>query len=225
MAKELLRHTVTIPTGLMRLAHMILLAAALATLTIACSNETQRASVGGSMEAPPETRTPASDASTTTTGLTAGEVVLSPDGLGPLAFGTQAAQALKGLTQAFGRAENWRHVPESSGCPATRIFTWKTLDVLVNEVTAASGSMRGLVGWNLRGAESAFDLRTEGGVGIGSTVAAVRAAYGEAVTIAQANPASVLTMPGSGGVMTGELDGQGDRGKIRTLRAGIVCGL
>ena len=35
----------------------------------------------------------------------------------------------------------------------------------------------------------------------------------------------MLTIPGSSGLITGELDGLGDASKIQTLRAGTVCAL
>lgn len=202
---------------------MVLVAAALTILTTACSNDNERASFAGGVDAPAESQTPAADASTTTTPLSAASIALSPDGLGPLTFGTQAARALHGLTEAFGRAENWRLVPAGAACAATRIFTWKNLDVLVNEATAESGSTRGLVGWTLRGTKPTLDLRTDRGIGIGSTVAAVRAAYGDTHKIVQDEHGPLLTIPGSSGLITGDLDGLGDASRIQTLRAGTVC--
>lgn len=205
-----------------RRSHMLLVAAGLTILVTGCSGDGERASFAGGVNAPAESPTPTADTSTTTSPLTAGTIVLSPDGLGPLAFGTQAARALHGLTQALGRAENWRLVPADGACAATRIFNWKNFDVIVNEATAESGSTRGLVGWMLRGTEPTLDLKTDRGIGIGSTVAAVRAAHGD-LTIVQGEDGPMLTIPGSSGLITGELDGLGDASKIQTLRAGTVC--
>lgn len=206
-----------------RRSRIVLVAAALTMLTAACSNDSETSSFAGGVHTSNESRSPAPEPSTTTTPLTAGSIVLSPDGLGPVAFGTQAAVALNGLTQALGRAEKWSLVPAGGACAATRIFTWKNFDVLVNEATATSGSMRGLVGWALRGTEPALDFKTEKGVGIGSTVAAARAAYGDSIEIVQEEGGPTLTIPGSSGPITAGLDRLGDAGEIRTLRAGTAC--
>jgi hypothetical protein len=206
-----------------RSSPMVLVAAALTMLTAACSNDSGGTSFAGGVDTPNESRPPATEPSTTTTPMTSGSIILSPDGLGPVAFGTQAAVALNGLTQAFGRAEQWSLVPAGGACAATRIFTWKNFEVLVNEATSTSSSTRGLVGWALRGTEPTLDLRTEKGVGIGSRVAAARAAYGDSLESAQGPGGPTLTIPGSSGSITAELDRLGDAGKIQTLRAGTAC--
>jgi hypothetical protein len=207
-----------------RFSRLVLVIAGLTILTSACSNGKERASFTGGVEAPAETHIPVTDASTTTTALAARSLVLAPDGLGPLAFGTQAAQALHALTQALGRAENWTVVPAGAACAATRIFSWKNFDVLVNEVTAASGSMRGLVGWRLRGTgPTSLGVKTETGIGIGSTLTAVKAAYGESANIVQGEPSPTLNITTPNGVIAGDLDGLGDANRIQALRAGTDC--
>ena len=50
-------------------------------------------------------------------------------------------------------------------------------------------------------------------------MAAVRAAYGPAVTIA----GTTLEIRAESGVITGELDGPNDAGRVKTLRAGAAC--
>lgn len=205
-------------------SRVIVLAAALAAFPAACSTDTKPPASAAGTAAPADIRTPAADGLTSTTALAPGSLVLSPDGLGPLTFGTQAAQALKGLTQALGRAETWRSIPGGTGCAATRVFTWKNLDVVVNEATAASGSLRGLVGWTVRSAEPALGLTTDQGIGIGATVADVREAYGDSVTIIHAGTGASLTISASGGgVITADVAGTGDRSRVQTLRAGTVC--
>lgn len=213
------------PMGHRRFPRVLVAAAALAVLAAACGNSPERASFSGGVDAFGDSPTADAEPPTTDTTLSAGSIVLSPDGLGVLRFGKQAAQALKGLTQALGRAEDWRTVPSPADCGATRIFTWKNFDVLVNEAAATSATTRGLVGWNLRdGGPAALDLKTEQGIGIGSTLAALEAAYGDLVTVAHTATAPTVTITTANGVITGDLDGAGDSSRVRSLRAGATCG-
>jgi hypothetical protein len=200
-----------------------LAAGALVVLVMAgCTSPPKdKASFKGDIETPGFTGPETTEPTTATTALSRASVVLAPDGLGSLAFGTQAARAMSGLTQAFGRAEKVTIVPPGTNCGATRIFRWKDFDVLINEVSARSGGASGLVGWALdAGARSSLGLKTDKGIGIGSTVAAVRAAYGSAVTIAQGANGPTLEIKAPNGVIRGELD---DAARIKTLRAGAAC--
>ena len=65
-------------------------------------------------------------------------------------------------------------VPANATCGATRVFHWKDFDVLINEVTAHSGGNPGLVGWGM--GASSLGLKTDKGIGVGSTLRAVKAA-------------------------------------------------
>lgn len=202
----------------MRSFRVGLVAFALLSLTAACTGGSKPTSSRGSLEVPAEA--PAPGESTTTTALTAAAVVLAPDGLGTLPFGTQAARAMDALTQAFGRAEAVTPVPPESDCGATRMFRWKDFTVLINEVTAQSGGSPGLVGWSLGAtAPVSTALRTDKGISIGATAAAVKAAYGPATT--QAGPTLTITTPT--GVITADLDGASDASRVKTLRAGASC--
>ncbi|MCA1845820.1 MAG: hypothetical protein LC792_22030 [Actinobacteria bacterium] len=151
-------------------------------------------------------------------------MVPAPDGLGAaLPFGTQAAKAMNGLTQALGRAENVTVVPPNANCGATRSFRWKDFDVLINEVTGRSGGNPGLVGWAMgAAAPAALGLKTDKGIGVGSTVAAVKAAYGP-VTVAQGPSGPTLVIRAANGVITGDLDGTANTSRVKALRAGASC--
>lgn len=208
----------------LRSIRMTVAAATVAVLTAACTSGNGRAAMSGGVDEPAIVESPTSESTTATTAVTLGQLVLAPDGLGPVSFGTQAARALNALTQVLGRAENVSHVPVGAGCEGTRIFRWKDLDVVVNEVGGFSGGKPGLVGWSL-GADGAstLGLKTEKGIGLGSTVAAVKAAYGSGVSIADGGSGPVVTITAPNGVITGGLDGIGDASKVKTLRAGEFC--
>jgi hypothetical protein len=204
----------------LRALRVAVAAVSLAGLTAACTSPPKdKASMKGDVETVftgPESTEP----TTSTTALSMAVLVLAPNGIGPLPFGMQAARAMNGLTQALGRAEKITPVPPTSTCGATRIFNWKDFDVLVNEASARSGGNPGLVGWSLgAAAPSSVGLKTDKGIGVGSTLAAVKAAYGPAVTVAGATFAIRV----ANGAISGELDGGSDAARVKTLRAGVSC--
>lgn len=200
---------------------LAVLALGLAATTAACAGGKGGASFAGNVAPGAPVSAPSPEDTTSTTALNAAQVVLSPDGLGPLRFGTQAARALAGLTQALGQAEPPTPVPDPA-CGATRRFQWKNLTVLVNEVSGRSGTTAGLAGWSLSG--TGVDLRTDKGIGAGSTVKALRTAYGDSVAFAAGDHGPAFTITTTTGVITGGLDATADRGKVLTLHAGAICG-
>jgi hypothetical protein len=203
----------------MRKFRVALAALTLLSVTTACTSPKEPASFEGGVET--TAAGSKTEPSTSTTAVTPAAVVLAPDGLGAVSFGTQAARAMNALTQAFGRAENVTVIPPAANCGATRIFRWKDFAVLINEVSARSGGNPGLVGWSLGPtAPASADLETEKGIGIGSTAAAVKEAYGAATNQAGAT----LTITAPNGVITAELEAGNDSGRVKTLRAGVSCG-
>jgi hypothetical protein len=201
------------------------LAVALTVPLAACATSPKRSSADGGVAPMATAPAAANESSTTSTTVSAASLVLSPDGLGAVPFGTQAARALHGLTQALGQAETVGPVPGGMDCGATRTFRWKNLEVLVNEASARSGSRPGLVGWSMGVAASTpLDLRTEKGVRIGSTVGTLKAAYGESVSVIQGEPQPTFGITAPSGVITAQAEGLGQADKILTLRAGLSCG-
>jgi hypothetical protein len=128
---------------------------------------------------------------------------------------------MNGLTQALGRAETITSIPPGANCSATRMFRWKDLDVLINEVSARSGGNPGLAGWSVGAATTSAGLKTDKGIGIGSTMAAVRAAYGPALTVA----GTTFKVRSANSVITGELDGGSDAARVKKLSAGAACAI
>lgn len=208
-----------------RFLRAALAAVTLLVVTAACTSPKEdKASFSGDVQAPVFTGPESTEPTTSTTALSVTAVVPGPAGIGPLTFGLQAARAMSGLTQALGRAEKVTQVPMDANCGATRVFRWKDFEVLINEVSARSGGTPGLVGWSLgAAAPSSLGLKTDKGVGIGSTLAAVKEAYGAGVTVAQAAGGPIVEIRAGNGVMTGELDGANDAARVKTLRAGASC--
>ena len=190
------------------------------------------AACGGDDDKTPSTTTSppttASSTTTTTAPLAKEALVLSADGLGPaLKFHTDnAARTINLLRQALGEPEKNQPLPVGTTCGATRRLQWANLQVLVNEVGGSSGAGKpGFAGWYLGApAATTLDLKTEKGITIGSTVAAMRAAYGTDLNVArgEAGPSFNITLPT--GILLGQLDNQSDAGKVKNIQAGNYCG-
>jgi hypothetical protein len=172
--------------------------------------------------------TTTSTAPTTTTGnLTKQEIVLGADGVGGVKFGTNAAHTINRFMQALGQPEKNTPLPANAACGATRRLTWANFQVLVNEVTSTAGAGRpGFAGWFLGPPTAApLDFKTDKGIGIGSTVAALNAAYGPDVSVqarGEQGPGFTITQPT--GIILGLLDSAAATGKIKNIQAGNYCG-
>ena len=206
----------------LRALRVTVVAMSLVVVTAACTSPPKdKASMKGDVKASVVTAPESTEPTTATTALSSAALVLTADGIGPLPFGMQAARAMNGLTQALGRAETVTTVPPGVNCGATRMFRWKDFDVLINEVSARSGGNPGLAGWSVNATAASAGLKTDKGIGIGSTMAAVRAAYGSVITIA----GTTFKIRGTNSVITGELDGGSDAARVKKLSAGVSCAL
>ena len=173
--------------------------------------------------------TTASTAPTTTSvPLSKDKILLAADGIGAIKFGTDnAANVLKRLIEALGPPEKDQRLPAGTACGATRRFVWANFQILVNEVISTSSAGKpGLAGWFLGPPTAApLDFKTEKGITVGSTVAQLKAAYGDQVVVAgrgEEGPGFTITAPG--GIMLGLLTAATDAGKIKDIQAGNYCG-
>jgi len=185
---------------------------------------------GGKKETTTTTSAPTttSTAPTTTTGnLTKEQIVLGADGVGGVKFGTNSAHTINRFMQALGQPDKNTPLPANSACGATRRLHWSNFQILVNEVTSTAAAGRpGFVGWYLGPATAnALDFKTDKGIGIGSTVAALKAAYGGDVSVqgrGEQGPGYTITQPT--GNIVGLLTAATDAGKVKDIQAGNYCG-
>jgi hypothetical protein len=166
-------------------------------------------------------------ASTTTAPLTRDQIVLAADGVGAIKFGNNSANTIRRFMDALGQPEKNTPLPAGTACGATRRLHWANFQVLVNEVTSTSGAGKpGFAGWFLGPPTAApLDFKTEKGITVGSTVAQLKAAYGDQVVVAgrgEEGPGFTITAPG--GIMLGLLTAATDAGKIKDIQAGNYCG-
>ncbi|HEV7685351.1 MAG TPA: hypothetical protein VGQ80_02205 [Acidimicrobiia bacterium] len=169
------------------------------------------------------------ESTTTTVPMAKESIVLAPDGLGAsLPFGTNSASTIKLLMQALGQPEKNTPLPAGQACGATRRLTWANFQALVNEVVSSSGAGRpGFAGWFLGPAgPNALPFKTEkGSITVGSTVAALKAAYGADVAVQRGEQGygfTITLLPK--GLILGQVDGQTDASKVKNIQAGNYCG-
>jgi hypothetical protein len=155
-------------------------------------------------------------------------VALKPDGIGDLAFGAGEAEARAALTKAFGPPTFDESLPaESCSTGATRRVSWGDLTVLLGP---GPGGGLTMVGWTYgtTAPPASPALTTAEGIGVGSTVAQLRAAYGDRLQVSQDTAAGVVrfTVPGSRYQLplAGVVSGPGDTATVRALYAGSYCG-
>jgi hypothetical protein len=200
---------------------LVVLSAALLTAA-ACSND-KKGSATPTTLAP---TTAPTESTTTTVPFTKESIVLAADGLGTLTFGTNAARTINVLMQALGQPDKNTPLPVGTACGATRRLQWANFQVLVNEVGVTSQAGKpGFAGWYLGAtAPTQLDFKTEKGITIGSTVAALKAAYGTDVNVARGEQGPGYNITLSKGIILGQLDALTDAGKIKNIQAGNFCG-
>jgi hypothetical protein len=153
--------------------------------------------------------------------------VLKPDGIGDLAFGAGEAEARAALTKALGPPTFDESLPaESCSTGATRRVSWGDLTVLLGP---GPGGGLTMVGWTYGTSEPPPTpaLTTAEGIGVGSTVAQLRAAYGDRVMVSEDTAAGVVRFSVQGSryqlPLAGVVSGPGDTATVRALYGGSYC--
>lgn len=136
---------------------------------------------GASTTTAPTTTTTSTPTSVTGTS----DMVLGPLGLGVIGFGTEAATALAELEARFGPAVDDRPLGSCPSGEVDRLVQFAELSVLIS----ASGATERFVAWDL-GAPSEVPSRltTAEGVGVGTSLTELRAAYGNRLELSPADP-------------------------------------
>ncbi len=190
----------------------------------ACSKDKKDASSTSTSAA---TTATTAESTTTTAPLTKDQIVLGADGVGAVKFQTNAAHTIARFMQALGNPDKNTPLPAGTACGATRRLHWANFQVLVNEVGGTSGAGKpGFAGWYLGplAGPTALDFKTEKGIGVGSTVGAIKAAYATDAQIARGEQGWGFTITAPGGIIIGQLDGGADGNKVRNIQAGNYCG-
>jgi hypothetical protein len=204
--------------------------------------------------ASPTTRERAPTTAPPTTGAGVSRTpVLRPDGLGVTAFGAAELDALAALKRRLGPPDergSWNGASPFGTCPGpVRAVRWGRLYVLFTNgptryeahgrwhlfAYQVDAIQRTAVDPNssgpapppdpppLRGASP----RTAAGIGFGSTLAELRAAYGDRVTVSGGPPGNVDRFRirlGAGGELHGSLSGSRPAATVTGIAAGAGCG-
>lgn len=178
------------------------------------ASTTAPATTSTTVVAPPTSAGPA------TTAPAPGEVVLAPDGLGVAAFGDEAEAVLAGLAGVLGPPADDRPLGSCPSGEADRLVQFAELGVLFD-----GGRF---VAWDVGPASGALPpLATAEGVGVGSSIAQLRAAYGDRLRLDPEDPFGpvfeIATPPP--GRLAGTLTGTGPADTVATLSGGTAsCG-
>lgn len=193
-------------------------------------------SVPSTTTSAPTTTTTTTPPTTTTTTDPLAAIVLEPDGLGVVAFGDPADEAVSRLTTILGKSTEdtgWVGTMESGygTCPGTmvRVVRWSSLEIYLTD---------GETDWGLAGHRhfftytnsgqmaSVLPLHTRKGIGVGSTVAEVEAAYGASSIVAGDGsfPPFFQVKVNQAGFLWGILTGTSSGDEVVSVSGGTGCG-
>ncbi|MEA2716515.1 MAG: hypothetical protein QOI99_832 [Actinomycetota bacterium] len=187
------------------------------------SGATTTTGPGGASTVPGATTVPeatTSASTSTSTAPTTTALVLRPDGLGlgatVIRFGTSKADTLAALEPGLGTSDETGPGCELAG-PTANVVRWKELRLQF--VGDAFDS------YNVRppaGGPPVLGLTTEAGIGLGSTVAQVQAAYGSRLAIPGLPPEFggkdfAVSFPGTDRKLLGSLSDTGPTGTVTAV--------
>jgi hypothetical protein len=184
-----------------------------------------------------ETTTPSTETTASTTTTLADPLdalALNPTGIGDLTFGGDADETVAQLALVLGDpTEDTGWTPSFETCPGTeaRVVRWTSLQAFfTNGATEwAPEGTRHFFHYSqstLAGGGVLIDLTTSNGIGINSTLAELREAYGDQATISDDpvfGPFWEVDVPGAG-VLWGTAGATGDNGMIDSINGGSGCG-
>lgn len=157
--------------------------------------------------------------STTSTLPSSSAVALEPDGLGVVAFGDEASDVLATLSALLGPTTDDGPLPACPSGELDRQVQFAELSVLV----ATFDGMERFVAWDLGPPSGALPrLATAEGITVGSTLAQLRAAYGNRLQLLGDDPfgpAFEIDVPAQGR-LGGTLTGTAGDDTVATLSGG-----
>ena len=205
-----------------RRASLGLLLASVALALAACSDDAQegaatttsRGPVATASQESPATTVPVTGAPPTAATLPGQTVVLAADGLGAVRFGESAEATVAKLQAALGPPSGDRR-PEGPCNPAvTRTLVWGNLQVNLGP---------GFVGYEMSLQGESRDLRTEAGIGRGSTVGDLQVAYGPRLELVPGEADARFSVALPAGTLRGVAFTPQERDEVLSIAAGTTC--
>lgn len=214
---------------------MALADAAPATSAPATDPATTETTAPPTTEPTTTTTQPDTTATTGPTTTTLPPVRLESDGLGIVEFGATVEDTIDAIGSRLGSADSdsgWVSARGTFGtCPGSvvRVVRWASLRVFFSDGPTEFGEdQRHFFSYSQSAVDTdtVIDLKTAEGIGIGSTVAELRRAYGSAVSItSDAHFGVTFTIDtGEPGLLAGTPTESIDTGQVTSLTGGFGCG-
>lgn len=172
----------------------------------------------------------------TTTSSTIPPLVLGPDGLGRVGLGDPIDEVRAAVGESLGDPSSdtgWIDSESDFGtCPGTivRIIRWSSLRLFFSDGPTEYGDEFPHFFYvnNSRTDvdEDVVDVTTAAGIGLGSTVADLRAAYGDDLVVDSTIRFGVTFVvdPDGRGILSGTLSSSSPDGRVTSIAAGFGCG-
>ena len=161
--------------------------------------------------------------------------MLGPDGLGPAALGDPIDEVVAIVEERLGGATEdtgWISSDSELGlCPGSvvRVIRWRSLRLFFSDGPTAYGEETPHLFYynnNPADTDEVVDIPTARGIGLGSSVADLEEAYGDAVTVESSiafGPAFVVD-PRGPGILSGTVTLASEAGEVTSIAGGFGCG-
>ena len=203
-----------------RRASLGLLLASVAWALAACADDAREGAATSTATSPgvttpsPATTVPGGGAPPTAATLPGQTLVLGADGLGAVRFGESAESTLATLQAALGPPSSDRPPEEPCNPALTRTLVWGNLQVNLGP---------GFVGYGMSLQGESRDLRTEAGIGRGSTVGDLQVTYGPRLEIIPGEADARFTVALPAGTLRGVAFTPQERDEVLSIAAGTTC--
>lgn len=162
-------------------------------------------------------------------------MTLGADHLGPIPLGTPYEEVRAAVVERLGEAtedSGWINAQGDFGtCPGTivRVVRWGSLRLFFGDGPtefAEEGEHLYYYSQSTVETDTVIDLTTSEGIGVGSTVSDLEAAYADTFVIDSTIPRGItfsVTAPGPG-LLSGTLSSSSPDGQVTSLGGGFGCG-
>lgn len=141
-------------------------------------------------------------------------IVIAPDGLGVARFGDPADVTMARLTAKLGAPSSDDRPRPPCTSKITRIVSWPSITVSLGPT---------FVGYTHNGPDDTPRFRTEAGIGLDSTVAQMKAAYGSKLRLDPGEEGTPFSISLTNGTLRGTAFSPEDADVVYALFAGTQC--